>query len=288
MAVSDDRSVALCRIVLRLELRRLREAKEMNASFVAKKFGWSTARMTRLETQNSSIEVPDVKALCELYEAPRELQEQLESFALITKTRKDWWETQPFKGTVPHWFQAFLGLESAASQIRIYQSEFTPGLAQTPDYARVILSLSDTSPEALERKAEVRLKRQSILTRSAHAPQVAIILNEAVIWRPVGGQAVMRQQLDSILALAEQPNVIIRVLPYSAGAHPAMHGPFQILSFTDETVGDLVYLENLVDAGVLADAQQVAPYVQAFDALSDLATTTAESVEMIRSRAAAL
>lgn len=283
MAVSGDRSVALCRILLRLQLRRLREQKGLSASFVAQQYGWSTARMTRLETKETAVEVGDVRLLCDLYEVPRELREELEGYALITKTRKDWWDAKPFKGKVPQWFLAFLGLESAANGIRIYQSEFVPGLAQIPDYARAILRLSGADDDTIEAQAQIRANRQSILTRDEFAPEVSIILNEAVLRRPVGGPDVMKRQLEAIGDLADRPNITVRVLPFSAGAHPAMHGPFTVLNFLDETVGDLVYLENRVDAGVLSEARLVTPFVETFDELLALAASPSASSEMIRS-----
>ncbi len=254
MAVADDRSVALCRILLRLQLRKLREQKGLSASFVASQFGWSKARMTRLETKDTAVEVGDVRLLCDLYGTPLKVREELEGYALVTKTRKDWWEAKPYKGKVPQWFLAYLGLESAANEIRIYQSEFVPGLAQIPDYARVILALSGADEDTIEAQAQVRSMRQGILARDEFAPVVSIILNEAVIRRSVGGSAVMQHQLESILSLAELPNISVQIMPFSAGEHPAMHGPFTISNFIDETVGDLVYLENRIDAGVLRES----------------------------------
>ncbi|MFF1717261.1 helix-turn-helix domain-containing protein [Streptomyces sp. NPDC058268] len=286
MPVPDDRAVALCRILLRLQLRRLREAAGLKASAVAKMYGWSTARMTRLETKDNAVEVGDVRLLCDLYGASAELREELEGYALVTKTRKDWYETAPFKGTVPSWFSAYLGLESAANEVRIYQAEFVPGLAQDPEYARAILGLSDASDATVELHAEVRLKRQSILTREKDAPKVSIVLNEAVIRRPVGDA--MKKQLEAINSMADRPNINVQVLPFSAGAHPAMHGPFTILSFVDETLGDLAYLENRVDGGVLSDPELVTPFIETFSTLEQLAVTPERSKEMIREAAAAL
>ncbi|MFF8786816.1 DUF5753 domain-containing protein [Streptomyces sp. NPDC015125] len=288
MAATDERSVALCRILLGLRLRRLREERGQKASAVAKQFGWSTARMTRLETKMTAVEVGDVRLLCDHYEAPRELRDELENYALITKTKKGWWESKPFKETVPAWFSACLGLEAAAKQICIYQSEFVPGLVQDLGYALAILGLSDADDGTVERHAEVRAKRQSILTQAQFAPQVTMILNEAVIRRPVGGPEAMRQQLDRLLALAEQPNITILILPFSVGAHPAMNGPFTIWNFDDETLGSLAYLENLVDGGVLSDPELVAPFIDTFGKLETLAATEEESLTMIRSAAAIL
>ncbi|MET7490273.1 helix-turn-helix transcriptional regulator [Streptomyces sp. NPDC005538] len=286
MPVPDDRAVALCRILLRLQLRRLREAAGLKASAVAKMYGWSTARMTRLETKDNAVEVGDVRLLCDLYGASAELREELEGYALVTKTRKDWYETAPFKGTVPSWFSAYLGLESAAKWIRIYQAEFVPGLVQDPEYARTILGLSDASESTIGLHAEVRLKRQSILTRENDAPNVSIVLNEAVIRRPVGDT--MKKQLEVIAALAERPNINVQVLPFSVGAHPAMHGPFTILGFVDETLGDLAYLENRVDGGVLADPELVTPFIETFGTLERLAATPQDSLAMIKEAATAL
>lgn len=286
--VSDHRTVALCRILLRLQLRRLREAKGLKAGAVARQFGWSDARMTRLETGNGAVDVGTVRLLCDLYGTSRELRDELEGYALTTKTKQDWWDTKPFKGLVPRWFQAYLGLEAAAQRLRIYQSEFAPGLVQAPEYAKTILRLSEASDAAIEGHAEVRLKRQSILRRPESAPRVTIILNEAVIRRPVGGPDVMRDQLRRINELAELPNIEVQILPFSVGAHPAMHGPFTVLSFPDETVGDLAYLENLVDAGVLSEPQAVVPFIETFDQLEQLAVDGTESMTLIRSAADAL
>ncbi|WP_412075549.1 helix-turn-helix domain-containing protein [Streptomyces xanthophaeus] len=282
MAGTDDRSVALCRILLRLQLRRLRDARGLTASSVAKQFGWSTARMTRLETKDTAVEIGDVRLLCDLYEAPLELREELENYAKITKTRKDWWDLKPFKGTIPAWFQAYLGLEAAAKTIGIYQSEFVPGLAQDPEYARVILGLSDADEKTQEVQAEVRLKRQSILGRP-QPPSVTIVLNEAVIRRPVGSSEIMQGQLRRLLKLGATDHVSVHVLPFGVGAHPAMHGPFTLLDFEDETVGDLAYLENLVDGGVLSDISAVAPFSAAFQKLREIAASAEESEQMIQS-----
>ncbi|MEU3975151.1 helix-turn-helix domain-containing protein [Streptomyces bacillaris] len=288
MAAVDDRSVALCRILLRLQLRRLRQDRGLHASAVAKVFGWSTARMTRLETKDTAVEVGDVRLLCDYYEAPLELRDELENYALITKTRKDWWEEKPYKGKIPPWFQACLGLEAAARTIRIYQSEFVPGLTQDLEYARAILALSDADEEVQRVHADVRAKRQSILERADDPPAVTVILNEGIVRRPVGGPTVMRQQLSRLSKLAAKPHISIRVLPFAAGAHPAMHGPFTLWDFEDETVGELAYLETLVDGGVHSDAEKVAPFVNAFERLDALAADAELSASMIDEAAASL
>ncbi|MFF8917804.1 helix-turn-helix domain-containing protein [Streptomyces sp. NPDC015032] len=288
MAAVDDRSVALCRILLRLQLRRLRQDRGLNASAVAKVFGWSTARMTRLETKDTAVEVGDVRLLCDYYEASRELRDELENYALITKTRKDWWEEKPYKGKIPPWFQACLGLEAAARTIRIYQSEFVPGLTQDLEYARAILALSDADEDVQRVHAAVRAKRQSILERPDNPPTITVILNEGIIRRPVGGTVVMRQQLLRLSQLAAQPHITVRVLPFAAGAHPAMHGPFTLWDFEDETVGELAYLETLVDGGVHSDTEKVAPFVDAFERLGTLVADAELSVSMIDKAAASL
>ncbi|MFF9436469.1 helix-turn-helix domain-containing protein [Streptomyces sp. NPDC014735] len=288
MAAVDDRSVALCRILLRLQLRRLRQDRGLNASAVAKVFGWSTARMTRLETKDTAVEVGDVRLLCDYYEASRELRDELENYALITKTRKDWWEEKPYKGKIPPWFQACLGLEAAARTIRIYQSEFVPGLTQDLEYARAILALSDADEDVQRVHAAVRAKRQSILERPDNPPTITVILNEGIIRRPVGGAVVMRQQLSRLSQLAAQPHITVRVLPFAAGAHPAMHGPFTLWDFEDETVGELAYLETLVDGGVHSDTEKVAPFVDAFERLDMLAADAELSASLIDRAAASL
>ena len=287
----NDRSVAMCRTLLRLQLRRLRTAKGLAASHVAREFGWSPARMTRLETADTAVEVGDVRLLCTLYEAPDELREELEGYALITKTRQDWWDTKRYKGSLPSWFEAYLGLEAAARRLELYQSEFVPGLIQNAEYAKAILRMSDASDETIERQAEARLKRQVILqpgNDAAKVAKVSIILNESVIRRPIGGADVFRTQLERLADLSELPHIEIRVLPFSAGAHPAMHGAFTNLNFADETVGDLTYLENLADGGVLSTAEMVELYLATFRRLEELALAADASHALLRAAAADL
>ena len=131
---------------------------------------------------------------------------------------------------MPDWFKVYVGLETEVSSLRVYESELVDGLLQTADYYRAFLGAAPAagSDEEVERKIAVRLARQERLTGD-DPPAYWAVLNEAVIRRTVGGAEVMRKQLDRIAELAELSHVTVQVLPFSAGAHPAMDGTFRIL-----------------------------------------------------------
>ncbi|MEU5943759.1 Scr1 family TA system antitoxin-like transcriptional regulator [Micromonospora sp. NPDC047548] len=90
------------------------------------------------------------------------------------------WEWHAYGDAVPSWFELYVGLESAAATLRRYDESLIPGLLQTRQYAQAIYRLDRpaSSEEDRERAVEVRLQRQSLLTRRLPAaPQVHQILS---------------------------------------------------------------------------------------------------------------
>ena len=138
--------------------------------------------------------------------------------------QRGWWQSYS-SDAVPEWFRVYLGLEAAAAAIHEYAAELVPGLFQTADYYRAFLQTAPVADdeETIERKIAVRIERQDRLT-AADAPGCWAVLNEAVIRRMVGGAQVMRTQLQHIVELAQDPRLNVQVLPYRAGAHPAVLG----------------------------------------------------------------
>jgi hypothetical protein len=126
----------------------------------------------------------------------------------------------------------YIGLEAEAVSIRRYESELVPGLLQTKEYARAVFRGFLVDNEEIDKRVEVRMARQERLT-GANAPQHWIVLNESVIRRVVGGPETMRAQLDRLIEASHLPNVTMQVLPFTAGAHPAMDGAFVILGFPE-------------------------------------------------------
>lgn len=175
----------------------------------------------------------DVRAMLDLYRAGPEDREML--LALTAETRngrkKSWWHDYT-ETDLPAWFGLYVSLEDSAQTISQYEAELVPGLLQTRGYAEQISSMPGYSDvQEVRRRVDIRMERQSLLTRT-RAPHLTAILNEAVLRRPVGGPAVMAEQLDHLLAVAERASVSIRILPWSAGVHGGMGAStFTLLDF---------------------------------------------------------
>lgn len=180
---------------------------------------------------------------------------------------------------MPSWLETILGLEEAASVIRSYQVQFVPGLLQTPDYATAVTSLGTAQGSAreIQRKVELRLRRQKLVTR-ADAPQLWFVLDESVLRRPMGGRPAMRAQLKLLIKVSALPNVTVQVAPFDSGGPAAAGGPITILRFQEPDLPDIVYLEQLTSALYLDKRADVENYMQVMDRLCAAAEDNEDSL----------
>jgi hypothetical protein len=178
----------------------------------------------------------------------------------------------------------YIGLEAEASAIHSYESQFVPGLLQTEDYARAVISGGQVrpDPEAAERRVAARMARQELFTRP-EPPEIWAVLDESVILRPVGGPAVMAAQLRHLIEVSARPNAVVtvQVLPLAAGAHPGMSGPFVILSFQNPKDPPMVHLETATDGLYLEEPPDIERYTLRFSHLVARAAGPNESRAMI-------
>ena len=190
-----------------------------------------------------------------------------------------WWHH--YGDVLPQWFRTFVDLESAATLIRTYEGQFVPGLLQTDDYMRAVIhEASLESPEEVGRRVRLRLARQTLLTRE-DPPRLWAVVDEAALRRPVGGREVMRGQLERLLEATKLANVTLQILPFAAGAHPAMVGAFSILRFADRELPDLVYLEHLTNAVYLDKHADVERYLDVMELLCLQSEPPARTVELL-------
>jgi hypothetical protein len=171
-------------------------------------------------------------------------------------------------------------LESAAAVIRIYEGQLVPGLLQTEEYTRAVIhgAQLDGSAEEVERRVALRMARQRLL-EPAHAPRLWAVVDEAALRRPVGGPKVMQAQIEWLIEASRLPSVTVQILPFNAGAHPAMVGGFSILRFAGRELPDVVYLEHLSNAVYLDKRDDVDQYLHVMDqicARSELGDRTVE------------
>ncbi len=228
-----------------------------------------------------SVSPRDVRDMLDLYGVSGPQQDSLVQLARESR-QKGWWDA--YSDAIEPRFATYIGLESAASEIRIYEVTLIPGLLQTEEYARAVIAAGtvDGGLEAVERNVAFRMARQPALTCD-DPPQLWAVLDEAALHRRVGGADVMRQQLDHLLELARLPNVAIQVLPFGAGAHPAMGRPFVILAFPERADPDVVYLEDLTSALYVENVAEVDRYNMFFNHLRATALSFEESAALIMS-----
>ncbi|WUI00570.1 helix-turn-helix domain-containing protein [Spirillospora sp. NBC_00431] len=266
---------------MRYELRRLREERGLTIEQVVSRSegDFSSSAISRWETGERRIRPTDLRALLDLYAVDASKREVLLTFAREARQR-GWWHS--YGSAIPSWFQFFVGLEAEAASIQAYESELMPGLLQTPDYYRAFLHAAPAagSEDEIEHKIEVRSARQERLTEENPLKFWAVV-NEAVIRRIVGTEEVMRDQLRHVVELARQPHVSVQVLPFKAGAHPAMEGSFTILGFPEARDPDVVYLENQTGSLYLEETSQIERYTLMFNYLIAKALDPDESLSMI-------
>ncbi|MFC5815621.1 helix-turn-helix domain-containing protein [Nonomuraea harbinensis] len=246
-------------------LRGLRKEKGMSRETVAELMGCSAPTITRIEAATVGARIADVTMLLEIYEVPAHTREVLLQLARDARKR-GWWDK--LSDTIPEYFQSYVGLEEDASSITGYETEYVPGLFQTEEYARAIMSAEPALPseEELALSLAIRMKRQEVL-KSAYPPEMWMVLNEAVIRRVVGEEGLMHRQLRHLHELSSQNSINIQVLPFSSGAHPAMNGGFSILKFPNLSDPDVVYLEYWRGSIYLEEPHDVNAYNRLFDHL---------------------
>jgi transcriptional regulator with XRE-family HTH domain len=253
-------------VVLGKRLRELREQAAQSYEQAARALDVTHATIRRMEKAEVGLRIPYVEKLLRLYGVPRG---EAEDFLSMVRQGNEpgWWHN--YRDVLPGWFSAFVSLEGEASTIRAYEPHYVPGLLQTEEYARVVLraGMPKASAEAVERAVALRMERQKALALP-DPPLLWAVMDETVLRRSVGGPEVMRAQIEALLECLKMPNVLLQVLPFSSGVHPAMYGPFHIFRFEIKQLPDIVCSENLIDASYFDRFEDVSVFLEALDRMS--------------------
>ncbi|WNI18132.1 helix-turn-helix domain-containing protein [Actinacidiphila sp. ITFR-21] len=271
-------------------LRELRNRARLTVRAAATALEWSDQKLWRIETGQTSMRSLDVEAMCRVYGADAELAAALMGLAKETKGR-GWWHA--YGDVIPETFDLYIGLEEAAERLNQYSAELVPGLLQTTDYARMLISGDNpgVADEEIERRVHVRTARQALLTRVTRPLTLEVALSEAVLRRPIGGQQVMATQLEHLLELAALPHVSIRVVHYGAGLHHGlMSGPFTMLHFPingdgQPTEPTTVYVDGFTGDLYLDKPHEIERYGAAFTAIWGSALNDKESQALLHQAA---
>lgn len=254
---------------LTAELRRLRTEAKLTQRQVADSLDWSPSKVIRIEQGAVRIGVTDLRALLDLYEvsdpaAVTELSEMArESKKLPFAEYRDVMSAEAVR---------YLQYEANALRIRQVALEVVPGLLQTEEYSRALFDAYGMASERADKLVESRKERQGLFER-ASPPEIFYIVDESVLRRAVGGPKVMGHQIDHLVAMSQLPNVSIQVLRFSAGAHPALAGPFIHLEFPAENDPDVIFIENTLGDTLFRDDPDITTkYLDQFWKLEDLAS----------------
>lgn len=276
-SVVVERGPTVLRIALGGQLRDLRVKRGITREAAGDHIRGSHAKISRLELGRTGFKERDIRDLLTLY-GVTDAEERQRFLDLARQANEPgWWHR--YSDLLPSWFGTYLGLEQAASKIRTYEAHLVPGLLQTTEYARAVMSLGYEDAD-MDRRVQVRIRRQEVLHR-ADPPTIWAIIDEAALHRPVGGPRVHREQMEHLVELAQLPNVTVQVLPYSAGEHAAAGSSFSILRFAEEELPDIVYLEHLTSALYLDRKQDLALYLSVMDRLSVQAESPGESLKIL-------
>ncbi|MBO0853533.1 MAG: helix-turn-helix domain-containing protein [Nocardia sp.] len=271
--------------------RHLREGREsigLTLVDAAKLMQWGKSTLQRLEKgQTDRIRTHDVTLLCEIYQLRAEQTADLVALAEQAAV-KNWWHA--YGALLSPNFDVYMGLESAARQMRSFQPCVIPGLLQIPDYARTLdrLYFPDDSEDELDRRVGVRVRRQGVINRKTQPAELEVILHESCLRTTVGSWKTMARQLRHLADLGTKPNIDIRVLPFRAGL-PAGHptGAFTILEFScnprgEQTEPTVVYAEAFTGAMYFEDADDVGRYRAGYGVLQSATLNERASRDLLR------
>ncbi|MFY1635201.1 helix-turn-helix domain-containing protein [Solwaraspora sp. WMMB335] len=267
---------------LGLRLRQRREEIGMTAAAAGKAAGIIQAYVSGVEAGRVKLPAKRLAQLVDIYELEPDDAAELEALR-VGAARRGWW--QDYAKLFPNEFLRFLGYEAGASQLRSFHSEAIHGLLQTEEYARAVIRGGSTTIRLteVERRVDVRMARQVRLDGNDPI-RISTVISEGALRQQVGGPAVMRGQLDHLATLmTERPEQVeIRVMPFTAGAHPAFGGPYEILSFASPRLTDLVWQEILTFIDIVDQSTQVTDYVVTFAETRERALSSQDSLALIR------
>ncbi|CAL99529.1 helix-turn-helix protein [Saccharopolyspora erythraea NRRL 2338] len=259
----------VARLQLGQLLRELRESAGKKREDAAEVLECQAPKISKIETGRSTISAGDARLLIDLYGANGNTAQTVLELAREARKR-----TQV---RVPDWARRFVAMESIADEIRGYEPELVPGLLQTAEYTRAHAMATD--PGQVDRLMAVREERQTRMS-GGNVPLLHVVLNEAVLLRPVGGPEVMGGQLRHLRELVESPEITLQALPFHTGAHAGMGSSFVMLHLR-ESGSTVVYVEDLYTAGYLDGGSHVERYGAAFDRLRESALDEAETTALL-------
>lgn len=271
-----DHSPTVCGRRLMRELKRLREAAGMSPDEAALRLDFSKSKLYRIENGRSRVDADDLEDMLDLYDVRSPDRDALIQLGRDSR-RRGWWTSYKdvFTGS-------YVGLESEASKIQV-NSHIVPGILQTADYARAVITATGPWLDGaeIERRVVARAARQHAILDRDNPPRIHVVLDEAALRREVTAPETTRWQLAALAEASTRPNITIQVLPFTAGAFAGIEGDFVILAFPDPDDPPVAYAEGLFGDLYLESKEELDRYNLVWTYLIDKALGSAESVAML-------
>jgi transcriptional regulator with XRE-family HTH domain len=267
-------------------LKGLRAGQNLTVEHVGKELDWSPSKVSRIETAAVKVSTTDLRALLDLYgvTAP----EEKAGFIELGKESRESGYWMGYKDNTPvQAFDDYVGFEAEASVIRVFDPTLIPGLLQTPEYARAVITamLPDGTDAEMGERVALRMARQQILSRQTDTVSYWTVIDEAALRRPMGGEArkkVMREQIAKVIEAAALPRVTVQVLPFEAGAHAGLSGSFTILELPHPADPNVVYTESMSTGVLIEDPEEVRFYRRSFERIQSEALGRDSSAAFLR------
>jgi transcriptional regulator with XRE-family HTH domain len=261
--------------------RQLREAAGKTGEDAAVALGWSDSKISRIETGRIAVTWGDVSDLLDLYGVTDPAtRDPLISLAREAR-QQGWWH--PYSNLLGRPYATYIGLETAAESLRVFEPLTVPGLLQTEPYARAIIRTStrELGQDEIERRVEVRLRRQDVIFKGEDPLRLNVVLDEAALRREVGGPAIMAGQVQRLIEAAAHPRVRVQVLTFAQGSHVGMAGSFGIFSFPRDPGGDISFADTMAGSLFIERHAEVAAARDAFDELSAQALSREDTLALL-------
>jgi transcriptional regulator with XRE-family HTH domain len=280
--MGDSASPLMLRRRLRTELRTARLNKELTQEQVATAMDWSLSKMNRIEKAKTGISTNDLKVLLPLYGITDE--ERIEELLALARAARQspWWSR--YSDVAPTTLLELIEYEYAASAVSQFETIFVPGILQTEEYASAVLQgfYGEKFPAArVAALVELRTRRRDLLT-SENAPKFSFVLDESVIHRLVGSPTIMSRQFMHLISVAELSNVTIQIVPFTAGLHPGMKGPFEVVQFADAPDENIVFLEGPRGDLISDDPEETDSYLKDFRRITEKSIEPSDSVALLK------
>lgn len=270
------------RMILGSQLRRLREEAGITRQQAGYNIRGSESKISRLELGRVGFKERDVTDLLTMYGVEESTERQTFLDMVKQSNEPGWWRR--FGETMPNWFTDLVGLEEAAARIQIWEPLYVSGLLQIEGYARAIFSHGrpDMADDRVDQLVALRMRRQKMFSRP-DAPRVWMVLDESVLYRPIGGVKILKRQIEYLLEMSALPHVSVQVLPYSRSGLSAEHA-FSLMRFGEPELPNIAYVEYLTGAHYIEKREEIEKYSRALDMLAVDAETPDRSRSMLAKR----